>query len=77
MENEMGMFPCRLCGGMWFSGGPPHHCSAPAAADEVQPARCPYCGKPDAEWMPEDLKRGRREHAGGVHYHCYAGFCLD
>ena len=22
----MGMFPCRICGFMWFSGGPPHRC---------------------------------------------------
>ncbi len=38
---------------------------------------CPYCRRPDWMWMPEDLKRGRRDGTGFVQYHCYDAKCLD
>jgi len=51
---------------------------AGAALDKPPPwPVCRYCGKPDKTWASADLKAGRRNVAGGIEYHCYAGYCID
>lgn len=46
----MGMFPCRICGEMWFSGGPQHRCfNSTEAALRALIAECEFANTKCAE----------------------------